>query len=120
MSFIAGDDLVTGGLIGHHAGMIVLRVELLGEGGRAHQVNELHRQLPPLGCGDCRTRSRSLWSLGLVPLGSLSRGPSLLLANHRRRGEWAATLAAEGKVGRVRKPTLGTGRRERNPTFPTK
>ena len=47
MAVIAGDDLATGSLIGAHPGMIVFRVQLLGERRRAHQVNEHHRQLTP-------------------------------------------------------------------------
>jgi hypothetical protein len=47
MPFITHNDLTTGRLIGHHPGMIVFGVELLGEGGGPHQVNELHGQLAP-------------------------------------------------------------------------
>ena len=48
MPLVARNDLVTGGLIGSHASMIVLGVELLREGRGPDQVNELDRQLAPL------------------------------------------------------------------------
>jgi hypothetical protein len=48
MPLVAGDDLLTGRLIGHHAGVIVLGIELLREGRGPHEVNEHHRQLPTL------------------------------------------------------------------------
>src|SRR5262245_13138197 len=85
----------TGLLVGVHHGLKVFGVEVFGESGGAYEITEHHRELPPLTLGDCRTRSRRLWRLGLVPRGSPSRGPPLLLARRRRRGERAAALPAE-------------------------
>ena len=48
MPLVVRNDLLTCGLIGHHAGMIVLGIELLREGRGPHQVNELYCQLTPL------------------------------------------------------------------------
>src|SRR5262245_1228642 len=66
MSVVAGDDLPTGGLIGHHPTVIVLGVELLGKGDRPDQVNEHHRQLPTLAVGTLSAECRA-WSDAWFP-----------------------------------------------------
>src|SRR5262245_52241519 len=104
----------------------ILRVEVLRECRGPHYVTEQHGELTALGLGRCTARflrDLSLVSSVLVPLHLLGRLGFILCALARygnRRGKWAPTLAAEGKSGRVRKPTLGTGRTQRSPTLPTK
>ena len=51
MPLIARDDLLTDGLIGHYAGMVVFWIELLRKGRGPHQVDEFHGQLAPLAYG---------------------------------------------------------------------
>ena len=65
MPLVARDDLATGSLIGHYAGMIVFGVELLGEGGGPHQVNEHHRQLAALAGTQSRVFQSRVERLGI-------------------------------------------------------
>src|SRR5262249_29163158 len=63
-----------GRLIALHHFAVLFGVKLLRQPGRAHQITEHHRELPPLGLG-CSEASSELWGLGLR-WGVLARGLS--------------------------------------------
>jgi hypothetical protein len=62
MPLVMRNDLLTGGLIGHHAGMIVFGVELLGERRGPYQVNEHHGELATFAVGTLSVECRA-WSV---------------------------------------------------------
>jgi hypothetical protein len=67
---IARDDPGNGGLIGTDLLAQFLGVEPHRQGGRADQITEHHRQLPPLGlAGDCRSGSWCEWRFGSAEQG---------------------------------------------------
>src|SRR5262245_38279242 len=121
MPLIACDDLMTGRLIGHHTGMILFRIELLGKGSGAHKVNEHYRQLTPLSLlcscrrSDCGRTSHSTRCLSFegrtfAPLGW--HGPS-------RRLQGRSTLGTELRGGRHLLAATRAEPQARHPTLDT-
>ena len=102
MALIAADHRGAGGLIGTHHLAVLFGIELLRERGRAHQVTEHHRQLPPLGGVQSRVaqsispRARVRRCLSLL---RFSDSPFLrFLSCHRASPHQHSTLFISGQL----------------------